>query len=99
MEITLAYGDKEIKLDIPSDNLAGSIAPKQIKLISNVANELEHVMNNPHGSVLSDLASSKSVCVLVEDHTRDEPHQELLHFDTLPCFCYNFTLFIIMFIL
>jgi nickel-dependent lactate racemase len=36
-------------------------------------------MNNPHGPFLSDMVKSNSVCVLIADHTRDEPHQELLH--------------------
>jgi nickel-dependent lactate racemase len=79
LKVTLAYGDQEIELDIPDANLAGTIAPKQIKLISNIPDELDRVMSNPHGSLLSELVKSKSVCVLVEDHTRDEPHQELLN--------------------
>jgi nickel-dependent lactate racemase len=78
LEVSLAYGDQEVRLNIPDANLAGTIAPKQIKLISDISDELERVMSNPHGPLLSDLATSKSVCVFVEDHTRDEPHQELL---------------------
>ena len=95
MEVTLAYGDREIKLKIPDENLAGYIAPKQIKLISDIAKELDRVMNNPHGPLLSDLVSSKSVCVLVEDHTRAEPHLELLQAVTPSLIDANRVVFII----
>ena len=95
MEVTVAYGDRDIVLDIPEANLAGSIAPKQFKFITDISSELERVMNNPHGPLLSDLAKSKSVCVLVEDHTRDEPHQELLYAITPSLIDANRVLFIV----
>ncbi|MGY5853363.1 MAG: lactate racemase domain-containing protein [Candidatus Thorarchaeota archaeon] len=79
MKVPISYGDTKIDLDIPEKNLAGKIVPKQPNLISDTMTELMRVMENPHGPHLSELAKSKSVCVLVEDHTRDEPHWELLN--------------------
>ncbi|MBN2227986.1 MAG: DUF2088 domain-containing protein [Candidatus Thorarchaeota archaeon] len=78
MEIAITYGDGRLKLKIPEENLAGIIQPKQVAPKSNTLAELERVLDNPHGPRLSDLTRSKSVCVLVEDHTRDEPHWDLI---------------------
>ncbi|TFG31912.1 DUF2088 domain-containing protein [Candidatus Thorarchaeota archaeon] len=79
MEVAVTFGSGKIKLNIPDKNLSGIIVPKQLEAKSDVSEELQRVMNNPHGPLLSDLSKSKSVCVFVEDHTRDEPHWELLN--------------------
>jgi len=78
MKVTLAYGREKIELDIPKKNLADIIEPRNPETIANVEEELNRVLDNPHGPMLEDLSRGKSVCVLVEDHTRDEPHWELL---------------------
>jgi nickel-dependent lactate racemase len=79
LEIPVSYGDKKIHLNIPDGNLADHIVPKTPNLITDVESELERVMSNPHGPQLEKLVQSNSVCVLVADHTRDEPHWELLN--------------------
>ncbi len=78
MRVDITYGDSKIGLEIPPKNLAGVVHPKSVKTKGNTLAELERVLRNPHGPHLEDLAKSKSVCVLVEDHTRDEPHWELV---------------------
>jgi len=78
LEIEVTYGSGKVKLNIPDANLAGIIAPKKMKAKPNVLDELNQVLDNPHGQTLKQLVQSKSVCVLVEDHTRDEPHWELI---------------------
>ncbi|MFW9919410.1 MAG: lactate racemase domain-containing protein [Candidatus Thorarchaeota archaeon] len=78
MKIEVTYGDSKIPIDIPEKNLAGKVVPKEAKTIQDIQVELNRVLNNPHGTSLEELSKSKSVCVLVEDHTRDEPHWELL---------------------
>lgn len=78
MKIDITYGDGKVSIDIPKKNLASVIVPKQVKPITNMQEELNRVLDNPHGSTLEELSKSKSVCVLVEDHTRDEPHWDLL---------------------
>ncbi|MFW9844076.1 MAG: lactate racemase domain-containing protein, partial [Candidatus Thorarchaeota archaeon] len=65
MEVSITYGDGKVKLDIPESNLAGVIKPKQLKLKQDLMGELERVLDNPHGPTLTELAKSKSVCVLV----------------------------------
>ena len=78
MEVSVSYGESKVKLNIPENNLAGIIKPKQLKPKQDILGELDRVLDNPHGPTLTELAKSKSVCVLVEDHTRDEPHWELV---------------------
>ncbi|MFW9838747.1 MAG: lactate racemase domain-containing protein, partial [Candidatus Thorarchaeota archaeon] len=74
MEIDVSYGEGTIKLKIPDENLAGIIEPKPAKTKSDVQTGIESVLDNPHGPLLRDISKSKSVCVFVEDHTRDAPH-------------------------
>ncbi len=78
MKVALTYGDGKIELEIPERNLAQTVAPKVPKVIGDTLSELNRVLENPHGEALEKLAMSKNVCVMVEDHTRDEPHWELL---------------------
>ncbi len=78
MKVDLAYGDSKIEFDIPDENLAGKIIPKQVSATSDFKKELNRVLANPHGPQLDELVRSRNVCVLVEDHTRDAPHRELV---------------------
>jgi nickel-dependent lactate racemase len=74
----VTYGSRKIELHIPDPNFAGKIEPKQLNPISNEKQELERVLDNPFGHTLQELVHKKSVCVLVEDHTRDAPHQLMI---------------------
>lgn len=74
----MTYGDGTVKLEIPDKNLAGVIEPKSAKATDDVLAGIERVLDNPHGPPLSEISKSKSVCVLVEDHTRDAPHWEMV---------------------
>jgi nickel-dependent lactate racemase len=78
MKVTLNYGDGTVDLQIPEKNLAGTVAPKKAKTAENSLEELNRVLANPYGPALTDIVKGKSVCVLVEDHTRDEPRWALL---------------------
>jgi nickel-dependent lactate racemase len=78
LEVAVTYGSEKVKLSIPDANLAGVIGPKKMMTKPDLLEELNRVLDNPHGPTLKELAKSKSVCVLVEDHTRDEPHWELV---------------------
>ncbi|MHA1965625.1 MAG: lactate racemase domain-containing protein, partial [Candidatus Thorarchaeota archaeon] len=78
MDVHVTYGDGTIKLEIPDKNLAGVIEPKPAKTSADVIAGIERVLDNPHGPPLSDISKSKSVCVLVEDHTRDAPHWAMI---------------------
>jgi nickel-dependent lactate racemase len=78
MKVDLSYGDSKVEFDIPDENLVGKIVPKQVAASSDMEGELARVLANPHGPQLDELVRSRSVCVLVEDHTRDAPHRGLV---------------------
>ncbi len=78
MEVSVSYGEGKVNLSIPESNFAGIVKPKQLKPKSDLLGELKRSLTNPLGPTLTELAKSKSVCVLVEDHTRDAPHLELV---------------------
>jgi nickel-dependent lactate racemase len=78
LDIHVTYGDGTVRLKIPDKNLAGVIQPKPAKTTADVLAGIERVLDNPHGPPLSDISKSKSVCVLVEDHTRDAPHWAMI---------------------
>ncbi len=78
MKVDLSYGNGKVSVDIPEQNFAGKVIPKQAKIISDTQAGLNRVLDNPHGPALESLVKSRSVCVLVEDHTRDEPHWDIL---------------------
>ena len=78
LNVDITYGSDKVKLSIPENNLAGVIEPKKMDSKPSILDELNRVLDNPHGPSLKELAKSKSVCVFVEDHTRDAPHWELV---------------------
>jgi len=78
MKVSLNYGKRKLNLDIPEENFAGLIEPTEAEATEEITGELKSALENPHGPPLDELAENNSVCVLVEDHTRDEPHKELL---------------------
>ncbi len=79
MRVPVTYGDGKIELEIPEESLVDVITPRPTEFVPDLEAELQRVLDNPHGPHLEDLVRSKSVCVLVEDHTRDEPHEELIN--------------------
>jgi len=74
----VTYGTRKIELHIPDPNFAGKIEPRQLNSIPDEMQELERVLDSPNGQTLPELVVDKSVCVLVEDHTRDAPHQAMI---------------------
>ena len=74
----MTYGDNKIVLNIPEKNLAGVIEPKPANATSEVLRGIERVLDSPHGTLLSEISKNKSVCVFVEDHTRDALHQDMV---------------------
>ncbi len=78
MDVHVTYGEGKVKLEIPDKNLAGIIEPRPAKTTTDVLAEIEQVLDKPHGPPLSEISKSKSVCVMVEDHTRDAPHHAMV---------------------
>ena len=78
MEVDVTYGEGWISLDIPEKNLVGEIEPKPSDSSSDVLHGINKALDSPIGPRLSELVEGKSVCVLVEDHTREAPHREMV---------------------
>jgi nickel-dependent lactate racemase len=78
VDILVTYGTRKLELHIPDPNFVGKIEPMQLNPISDDMQELTRVLDNPQGERLEAMAENKSVCVLVEDHTRDAPHQTMI---------------------
>ncbi len=76
--VEITYGDGTISLNIPSRNLGREIRPSKMQSAGTVEESLRNALTNPHGPTLQELSKSKSVCVLVEDHTRDTIHWEMV---------------------
>jgi len=77
MKVKINYGDSPIELEIPDKNFAGKIIPKALKIKENTLQVLQDAMNNSEIN-LFEITKGKSVCVMIEDHTRSEPHKELI---------------------
>jgi len=79
VKVSVRSGRGEVQIEIPKRNLAGVFGPKSPRSKGNTLDELKHAMENPHGPPLASLVRGRSVCVLVEDHTREEPRWELIN--------------------
>lgn len=78
MDVDVTYGEGWVGLNIPEKNLAGVIEPKPADSSSDVLFGINKALDNPEGPHLSEISRSKSVCILVEDHTRDAPHEAMV---------------------
>jgi nickel-dependent lactate racemase len=76
--IDVTYGEGWVGLNIPEKNLAGVIEPKPVDSSSDVLYGITKALDNAVGPSLSEISTGKSVCVLVEDHTRDAPHEAMV---------------------
>ena len=78
LEVDVTYGEGWVVLNIPEKNLAEVIAPKPSDSSSDVLYGINKALDNPIGPSLTEISKDKSVCVLVEDHTRDAPHKDMV---------------------
>jgi nickel-dependent lactate racemase len=78
LDVDVTYGEGWVGLYIPEKNLAGVIEPKPADSSSDVLFGINKALDNPEGPHLSEISRGKSVCILVEDHTRDAPHEAMV---------------------
>ena len=76
--VEVTYGDGTLSLNIPSENLGEEIRPKKMQSAGSIEESIRNALANPHGPTLQELSKGKSICVLVEDHTRDTIHWEMI---------------------
>ena len=76
--VEVTYGDGTIALRIPAKNIAAEIRPKRMRATGDPMTEIRAALDSPHGPILREISGNKSVCVFVEDHTRDTIHEEMV---------------------
>lgn len=77
-ELQLRYGQGNIQLQIPDDNLDEVIQPRKQDASKDIAGSLRTALETPIGISLAETVTNHRVCVLVEDGTRAEPHEIIL---------------------
>ncbi len=77
MKVKISYGDSPVELEIPEKNFVDKIVPKTLEIKDNTLQVLNEAMNSSDMR-LQNISEGKSVCVMIEDHTRSEPHKELI---------------------
>ncbi|MFX1317507.1 MAG: lactate racemase domain-containing protein [Promethearchaeota archaeon] len=77
-KLQLRYGQGQVQLNVPEDNLGEIIQPQKKEASRDVAGSLQTAIQNPVGISLAETIANRHVCVLVEDGTRAEPHEIIL---------------------
>jgi lactate racemase len=80
MQLSVRYGDQTLSVDIPADNLAFEIGPKQVDLEAQAEDEILRALANPIGtSPLAQLVQTgNTVAIMIDDHTRLTPTDSIL---------------------
>jgi nickel-dependent lactate racemase len=78
--VNLPYGDTELGVNIPEENLIGVYSPEEVPPVSDVRAEVQRALENPIGSGrLDELAKGKKKVVIVaDDNTRLTPTDLIL---------------------
>lgn len=79
-EIYLAYGEKKIKVHLPSDRLKAILVSKYAPPLDDIQNKILHLLDNPIFSPpLKEIAKGKkTACVVISDITRPVPNKVIL---------------------
>lgn len=78
MDINFYYGTEKRAITIPDENVTQVIEPRESPETLAPADAFESALSNPIGTPLEELCSGKKVCFFVEDHTRPEPHADIV---------------------
>lgn len=78
--VLIPYGDEQIFLDLPDENLMGVFAPAPVKAVPNLTKEISRALRSPvEGKLLSEMVKpGERVVILVDDHTRSTPTAAIL---------------------
>ena len=78
--VSLPYGDTEVGVDIPEENIIGVYSPEEVSPVSDIRREVRRALENPIGSGrLDELARGKKrVVIVADDNTRLTPADLIL---------------------
>ncbi|AQT70007.1 hypothetical protein STSP2_03208 [Anaerohalosphaera lusitana] len=78
MRICLHYGEGEVRVDIPEENLQDVIRPWSAGGEGNCLAMAERMLGRVEGENFSESVAGRNVCVLIADGTRDFPLDDVL---------------------
>ena len=80
VKITMPYGQENIEISVPKENLIGIYSPKDVAVVSDVKQEILRALNNPIGtkSLTELVKGAKKVVILADDNTRLTPTVEII---------------------
>ncbi|MHC4872346.1 MAG: lactate racemase domain-containing protein, partial [Planctomycetota bacterium] len=73
----ISYGDNGIDLDIPEENIAEVIVPEATSESDDIAGMLDKAVKESVTD-LTEFTCNKRVNLLIADHTRGQPHVEMM---------------------
>lgn len=78
--IEVPYGSKTLKVAVPKENLIGTYAPKDVKPIADVEQEVIRALNQPIGTkTLRELVKdAQTVVIVADDNTRLTPTEKII---------------------
>ncbi|RMD82516.1 MAG: DUF2088 domain-containing protein, partial [Lentisphaerae bacterium] len=76
-ELTLHYGDHELKLEVPDANFGGLLRPCDIRGDCDILPVLKKAVG-ANRERFQTQARNRKVLLLIADHTRDEPHLSMV---------------------
>ncbi|MBN1675466.1 MAG: nickel-dependent lactate racemase [Kiritimatiellae bacterium] len=80
MQVAVAYGRQSLALDVPETRVVGTLKPKPVNAVGDVAAAVERAVARPHQSEPLDriLAGKDSALIVTVDHTRPSPRELIL---------------------
>jgi len=77
-KIQLRYGQGQVELQVPDENLGEVVQPRKQEATMNVSGTIRQALENPLGITLAETIENRHVGVLIEDGTRAEPHEVIV---------------------
>ncbi len=80
MKIPLPYGDKELYINLPEENLLGILKPREFRPEKDPEDIIKDALQNPVGTErIKEIARKKGkTAIVVDDHTRPCPTSKIL---------------------
>ncbi len=80
VKVTMPYGQENIEVSLPRENLIGVYSPKDIAAVADVKEEIMRAFTNPIGSrsLAEQIKGKKKVVILADDNTRLTPTDKII---------------------
>jgi nickel-dependent lactate racemase len=80
VKITIPYGQENLDITVPQENLIGIYSPRDIAIVPDVKQEIIRAINNPIGtkSLAELVKGKKKVVILADDNTRLTPTEKII---------------------